>query len=132
MLRAGDVLCLRGDLGTGKTTFTRALVHALGSRAPVSSPTFTLIHEYAGGRLLVRHADAYRLRGSSDLDDIGLLEYMERGDSVTIIEWPERIEDALPAERLDITFTPGAGDEERTLLLAPQGARWQEEALPSC
>lgn len=132
MLRAGDVLCLRGDLGAGKTTFTRALVLALASPASVSSPTFTLIHEYGGGRLLIRHADAYRLRGSSDLDDIGLIEYMDRGDSVTIIEWPERIEDALPAERLDITLTPGEGEEERTLLLTPHGARWKEEALPSC
>lgn len=133
-LRAGDTLCLRGDLGAGKTTFTRALVAALGSAAPVSSPTFTLIHEYPGGRLPVYHADAYRLRGPRDVPDTGLEEYMGRGDGVTVIEWPERIEEALPADRLDITLED-TGEESRRITLTPRGDDWKARLAkeePTC
>jgi tRNA threonylcarbamoyladenosine biosynthesis protein TsaE len=123
LLRSGDVLCLSGDLGAGKTTFTRGLVCGLGSPAAVSSPTFTLIHEYAGGRLNVVHMDAYRLGNVAELDDIGFDEYLTRDDSVMVIEWPERIALALPGERLEIRLseTPGEG---RLLTLTGHGARW--------
>lgn len=123
LLQPGDVLCLSGDLGAGKTTFTRALVAALGSPAPVSSPTFTLIHEYHGGRLPVVHADAYRLRGPGDVPDTGLEEYLVEGAGVTVIEWPERIAAALPDERLDIALTDTGGDA-RQVRLTPHGERW--------
>ena len=123
LLRPGDVICLRGDLGAGKTTFTRWLAAGMGSPALVSSPTFTLIHEYAGGRLPIYHADAYRLRGPAEAEQIGLEDYLLRGDGVTIIEWPERIEAILPPERLDITLEE-EGDGRR-LTFAPHGKRWE-------
>lgn len=125
-LRGGDVLCLHGDLGAGKTTFTRSLVRALGSPAPVSSPTFTLIHEYNGGRLPVVHVDAYRLSGPDEGEDIGLSEYLRRNDSVMVIEWPERIADLLPPARLDLTLTEtGDSYEARSVTLMSSARRWQ-------
>lgn len=123
-LLAGDVLTLAGDLGAGKTTFTRGLVAALGVPAQaVTSPTFALLHEYRGGRLLVYHADAYRLTHASDAEEIGLLEVIHIGDGVTIIEWAERIIAALPAERLDIALED-TGNEERRITFTGQGERW--------
>jgi tRNA threonylcarbamoyladenosine biosynthesis protein TsaE len=127
LLRAGDLLCLSGDLGAGKTTFTRGLARGLGSPALVSSPTFTLIHEYGGGRLPVYHADAYRLTGGADAVFTGLEEYLDRGDGVLVVEWWERIADILPAERLEIELTE-TGDEGRQITFTPQGNRWQEFA----
>jgi tRNA threonylcarbamoyladenosine biosynthesis protein TsaE len=129
LLRSGDVLCLRGDLGAGKTTFTRGLVHALGSPALVSSPTFTLIHEYHGGTLPVFHFDAYRLRGPGELTDLGFDEYLDKG-GVTVIEWPERIEEALPPERIDVYLEEtGESDEQqqrRRIRILPRAARWAD------
>lgn len=123
-LRAGDILTLSGDLGAGKTTFTRGLVAALGvSARNVTSPTFTLLHEYRGGKFTVYHADAYRLTGAADAAGIGLEEIIAGGDGITVIEWPERIAGALPDERLEITFAGGDSDE-RTLSFTGRGARW--------
>jgi len=134
LLTPGDVLCLHGDLGAGKTTWTQGLVGALGSPALVSSPTFTLLHEYGGGRLPVYHVDAYRLTGASDAETIGLDDYLGRGDGVLVVEWPERIADALPPDRLDITLsddgadapavTSENNDETRRITLRGGGARW--------
>jgi tRNA threonylcarbamoyladenosine biosynthesis protein TsaE len=123
LLRAGDVVCLRGDLGAGKTTLTRALAAELGSPAPVSSPTFTLVHEYKGGRLPIWHVDAYRLRGADDTADIGLDEVFLTGDGVVVIEWPERIEAALPHDHLDVGIRDTGGDT-REITLSPNGPRW--------
>jgi len=125
LLRPGDIVCLRGDLGAGKTTFTRALAAAIGSRAPVSSPTFTLIHEYHGGRFPIYHADAYRLTGPQDVRDTGLEEYLLAGDGVAVIEWPERIEAALPSDRLDISFAD-TGLEARRVVLTATGPAWAD------
>lgn len=124
LLRAGDLLCLSGDLGAGKTTFTRGLARGLGSPALVSSPTFTLIHEYGGGRLPVYHVDAYRLTGGADAVFTGLEEYLERGDGVLVVEWWERVVNILPAERLEIELTE-TEDEGRRIVFTPQGTRWQ-------
>lgn len=124
LLLPGDVLTLAGDLGAGKTTFTRGLVAALGvPEHAVTSPTFTLLHEYRGGRLPVYHADAYRLTQASDAEETGLLEVIHIGDGVTVIEWAERILAALPAERLEIELTD-TGDDERTITFTGQGERW--------
>jgi len=105
-LRGGEVICLMGELGSGKTTFVQGLAEGLGVKAPIISPTFTLVREYFG-RLPLFHVDAYRLNGLT-VDEIqsqiGLWEYMERG-GVVAIEWADLITDALPAERLDITFS---------------------------
>ena len=125
LLQPGDVRCLRGDLGAGKTTFTRALVAALGSPAPVSSPTFTLVHEYKGGRLPIWHVDAYRLRSADDTADIGLDEVFLMGEGVVVIEWPERIEAALPDDHLDIAIRDTGGNT-REVTLTPNGPRWAD------
>ena len=126
LLRAGDVLCLTGDLGAGKTTFTRGLVAALGAPARlVTSPTFTLLHEYRDGRLPVWHADAYRLARPEDAEHIGLNDILATGEGVTIIEWWQRIAQALPAERLEITFTE-TENENRTVTFITHGPRWAD------
>ena len=98
VLEPGDVLLLSGDLGAGKTTFVRGLADGLGIPAgEVSSPTFTLIHEYRGGRLPLFHADLYRLTAAAT-EDIGL-EEMGANEGVLAIEWPERLTHALPGAR---------------------------------
>jgi tRNA threonylcarbamoyladenosine biosynthesis protein TsaE len=127
-LRAGDVLCLHGDLAAGKTTFVRGLARGLGSPSPVSSPTFTLIHEYPGGRLPLVHMDAYRLSGPDDAESTGILDYLADGRSVVAIEWAQRIAAALPDERLEITLADGGADG-RCVRFDGHGARW-DTALP--
>ena len=127
-LVAGDVVCLYGDLGAGKTTFTRYLVSALGSPAPVSSPTFTLIHEYSGGRFPIIHVDAYRLRGRrDDIESTGLGEYLGQEEPVFIfiIEWPDKLGEMLPKTRLEIQITEGNTETERVFTFIPHGDRWQ-------
>jgi len=137
LLQAGDVLCLSGDLGAGKTTFTRGLVAALGIPAQaVTSPTFTLLHEYRGGTFPVYHADAYRLTHAVELDDIGLGEAMAEEDGITLIEWPERVAAALPDDRLDVSLED-TGEDHRTITFLPHGERWANlakewEALQLC
>lgn len=97
-LKAGDVLLLSGDLGAGKTTFVRGLAAGLGiDPAEVSSPTFTIVHEYRGGRLTLYHADLYRLERTAT-EDVGLEEMGVR-DGVLAIEWPERLTHRLPGAR---------------------------------
>jgi len=97
-LNAGDVLLLSGDLGSGKTTFVRGLAQGLGiDPGQVSSPTFTLLHEYRGGRLTLYHADLYRLERAAT-DDLGLEEIGVR-DGVLAIEWPDRLSHAMANAR---------------------------------
>jgi tRNA threonylcarbamoyladenosine biosynthesis protein TsaE len=94
-LKAGDVVLLSGDLGAGKTAFVRGLAAGLGiDPADVSSPTFTIVHEYRGGRLTLYHADLYRLERTAT-EDVGL-EEMGVADGVLAIEWPDRLTHALP------------------------------------
>jgi tRNA threonylcarbamoyladenosine biosynthesis protein TsaE len=91
----GDVLCLSGDLGAGKTVFTRGLARGLGCAGRVVSPTFTLMNVYEGGRLTVYHFDLYRLDGESDMEGIGIEECFDAG-GVCVLEWPERGQAVLP------------------------------------
>ena len=94
ILIPGTVLAYRGDLGAGKTAFTRGLARGLGYAEPVTSPTYTIVNEYLGGRMPLFHFDMYRLASSDDLWDIGWEDYLERG-GVCAVEWSENIEDAL-------------------------------------
>ena len=94
ILTAGTVLAYRGDLGAGKTAFTRGLARGLGYAEPVTSPTYTIVNEYLGGRLPLFHFDMYRLASSDDLWDIGWEDYLDRG-GVCAVEWSENISDAL-------------------------------------
>ena len=93
------VICLNGDLGSGKTVFTKAFASALGINESVTSPTFNIIKEYNDGELPLYHMDVYRLEG--DIKELGIEDYYEKG-GVTIIEWADMISDYLPEERLDI------------------------------
>ncbi len=94
LIPAGTVLAYRGDLGAGKTAFTRGLSRGLGCAELVTSPTYTIVNEYLGGRLPLFHFDMYRLRSSEDLWDIGWEDYLERG-GVCAVEWSENVADAL-------------------------------------
>lgn len=94
LLPAGTVLAYRGDLGAGKTAFTRGLSRGLGCNELVTSPTYTIVNEYLGGRLPLFHFDMYRLRSSEDLWDIGWEDYLERG-GICAVEWSENVADAL-------------------------------------
>lgn len=134
-LKPGDTVTLSGDLGAGKTCFVRGLAHGLGLDAgDVSSPTFVLVHEYrrrvANARhetqvsvavepILV-HLDAYRLQGVEDLMTIGWSELVSDPQAVIAIEWPERIADTLPADRLDVRLKH-AGPHSRRLTINPLG-----------
>ena len=95
-LHSGDVLALAGDLGAGKTQFVKGLVAGLGSDDEVTSPTFTLIHEYTRGRLPVYHLDFYRLNHRDELRQLGLEDYFN-GEGVCVIEWADRFPEILPA-----------------------------------
>ena len=114
----GMVICLDGDLGSGKTLFTKGFAHALGIDE-ITSPTFTIIKEY-DGELPLYHMDVYRLEDSSE--EIGIEEYFDKG-GVTIIEWAEIIEDILPEERLDIKIKI-TGENSRVLVLTPHGDKY--------
>ena len=93
-LYSGAVIAYRGDLGAGKTAFTRGLARGLGYTGLVTSPTYTIVQEYLGGRLPLFHFDMYRLASSEDLWDIGWEDYLDRG-GVCAVEWSENVEDAM-------------------------------------
>ena len=93
-LQPGTVLAYRGDLGAGKTAFTRGLARGLGCKKTVTSPTYTIVNEYLGGRLPLFHFDMYRLASSDDLWDIGWEDYLER-EGVCAVEWSENVQDAM-------------------------------------
>ena len=94
ILTPGTILAYRGDLGAGKTAFTRGLARGLGFQEQVTSPTYTIVNEYLGGRLPLFHFDMYRLRSSDDLFDIGWDDYLDRG-GICAVEWSENVADAM-------------------------------------
>ncbi|NQD66395.1 tRNA (adenosine(37)-N6)-threonylcarbamoyltransferase complex ATPase subunit type 1 TsaE [Bacillus haikouensis] len=120
-LEAGDVITLEGDLGAGKTTFTKGLAKGLGVKKTVNSPTFTIIKEYKG-RMPFYHMDVYRLDDS--FEDLGFDEYFE-GEGVTVVEWAHLIEDQLPQELLSLSIHR-EGDTTRKIVLKPYGERYNE------
>ncbi|MGE6756320.1 tRNA (adenosine(37)-N6)-threonylcarbamoyltransferase complex ATPase subunit type 1 TsaE [Rossellomorea sp. NPDC071047] len=120
-LKSGAVLTLEGDLGAGKTTFTKGLAKGLGVTKTVNSPTFTIIKEYKG-RLPLYHMDVYRLDDS--FEDLGFDEYFE-GEGVTVVEWAHLIQDQLPEELLSLSIYR-EGDSTRKIVLKPYGDRYSE------
>ena len=114
VLMPGTVIAYRGDLGAGKTAFTRGLARGLGYAEPVTSPTYTIVNEYLGGRLPLFHFDMYRLRSSDDLWDIGWEDYLDRG-GVCAVEWSENVEDALE-DALTVTIEK-LGEESRRITI---------------
>ena len=122
LLEPGDALALTGELGAGKTTFVQGVARGLGFAGVVVSPTFTLVREYRGGRLLVVHADVYRLDRVQDVVDLALDEEAEGG--VLLVEWGDAVEALLPEGHLVVELTaPGPG-EERVLAIAADGEPW--------
>ena len=118
------VICLEGDLGSGKTLFTKGFAQAMQIEEEITSPTFNIIKEYTSGEMPLFHMDVYRLNGK--VDDLGIEEYYTRG-GVTIIEWADMIPDYLPEERLDIKIKSSGDDENRrTIILIPHGTKYEE------
>ena len=120
-LRPGDAVALAGDLGAGKTTLARAILASLGVSETVPSPTFTLVQRYDTEKLSVSHFDLYRLKKPAEMDELGLDDALESG--AALIEWPERAQERLPADRLRVDILADAG-ERRAILSGP--ARWLE------
>lgn len=110
-LKPGDVVCLEGDLGAGKTTFTQGLAAALGVRGRVTSPTFCLVQEHPGadGRLLV-HMDLYRLASADDVLAIGWEDYLAAG-AILVVEWPDRAGELIPPAARHLVFRQGEGEK---------------------
>ena len=114
LLQPGDIIAYRGDLGAGKTAFTRGLAKGLGCREQVTSPTYTIVNEYLSGRLPLFHFDMYRLASSDDLWSIGWEDYLDRG-GVCAVEWSENVEDAME-NALWVTLESLGGDDRRITL----------------
>lgn len=118
------VICLEGDLGSGKTVFTKGFAGAMAVQEDITSPTFNIIKEYTSGELPLYHMDVYRLDGK--VDDLGIEEYYTK-KGVTIIEWSDTIRDYLPKNRLVIKFKSYDDDEnKRTITIIPYGKKYEE------
>src|SRR5438105_12816902 len=125
VLRAGDVVVLSGELGTGKTALAQGIGRGLEVDAPVVSPTFTLVREYQG-RVRLCHVDVYRLERIQELHELGIEEQLE--ESVTLVEWGEVAVAALPADRLEVRLSAGAGPDERIIELVLLGDSWRSRS----
>lgn len=115
------IICLDGELGSGKTVFTKGIANALGIDETITSPTYTIIKEY-NGELPLYHMDVYRLDGN--IDETGIEEYFNKG-GVVVIEWADTIKNILPAERLDIKFKV-LDENKRLLIFEPHGRKYEE------
>lgn len=118
LARRGDVVALRGPLGSGKTAFARAFIRArFATREEVPSPTFTLVEIYGSSPPLVWHFDLFRLERPEEVWELGIEDAL--ADGISLIEWPERMGELLPRERLDIELAFGAAADARTAILVP-------------
>ena len=123
LARSGDLILLAGEMGAGKTAFTKAFAGALGVTEPVTSPTFTLVHAYDTGRLPLFHADLYRLSSINEVADLGLAELAE-GKGIVLVEWGD-VAAAAFGDHLEITLVADEDDESvRHLTLRPVGGAW--------
>ncbi len=116
LLGSGSVVALYGDLGTGKTRFTKGISLGLNIKESVTSPTFTIVNEHLGGRIPLYHFDCYRLQSSAELKEIGFEEYIY-GNGVCVLEWADRIADSLPEKRFDVHCHHGASENERIITI---------------
>ncbi|WP_368645228.1 tRNA (adenosine(37)-N6)-threonylcarbamoyltransferase complex ATPase subunit type 1 TsaE [Alkalibacterium putridalgicola] len=123
-LEPGMTILLEGQLGAGKTTFTKGIAEGLGIERIIKSPTYTLIKEYMDGRLPLYHMDLYRLEDAED-EDLGLEEYFY-GDGVTIVEWGSYMQDELPDKYLMIQISVLPGSDKRELIVTAQGEKYQQ------
>lgn len=122
-LQGGDAIALVGDLGAGKTTFVAGLVAALGAPAPATSPTFSLVNEYPGGRLIVWHVDLYRIERDAELAELGLDDVLGDKRGVVLVEWADKF-DVMPRDHLRLELAH-ASDGGRTLTATGSGPRGQ-------
>ncbi len=135
-LSPGAVVACRGDLGMGKTAFTRGLARGLGCRERATSPNCTIVNEYEDGRLPLFHFDMYRLESAEDLFDIGWDDYLARG-GVCAVEWSERVEEALPPETVWVTLRRSPESENWRVItvegvdLPCSSSRWRPPPRPS-
>ena len=123
----GDVIAYFGDLGAGKTAFTRGLAQGLGITDPVTSPTYTIVNEYLSGRIPLFHFDMYRLSSSDELFDIGWEDYLSRG-GVCAVEWSENVEDALQ-DAIRVTIEKDADEPDTRHITITGGPRFEDPCL---
>ena len=124
LLKEGDIICLHGELGAGKTSFTQGIAKGMGvAKAFITSPTFVIANEYKG-RLALYHIDLYRLNNIAEIEDIGLSEYL-KGEAVTVIEWAEKAEGLLSEDRLSV-YLESLGGDKRRLSFKATGKRYEE------
>ncbi len=120
--RAGQVFCLYGDLGVGKTVFTQGFAAGLGVKEPVTSPTFTIVQEYVDGRLPLYHFDVYRISDPDEMFEVGFFDYLAR-DGVCFVEWANQIEEILPEDRLEVRIEKdlSKGEDFRRICVTKRG-----------
>ncbi|MBE6071277.1 MAG: tRNA (adenosine(37)-N6)-threonylcarbamoyltransferase complex ATPase subunit type 1 TsaE [Clostridium butyricum] len=125
LLNSGDVVCLTGDLGTGKTHITKGIAQGLGINDTITSPTFTIVNEYDSGRLKLNHFDVYRVNDPDEIYAIGFDDYIF-SDAVSIIEWANYIEEILPQDILHILIEKdlSKGEDYRKITLTPYGEKY--------
>lgn len=116
------IICLNGELGSGKTMFTKGIANALGITETITSPTYTIVKEYLYGELPLFHMDVYRLDGNTE--GVGIEDYYNQG-GIVVIEWANTIKDILPKERLDIKFMV-SDENKRILIIEPHGKKYEE------
>ena len=115
-LKGGEVIAFTGDLGAGKTAFVSGMAHALGVDERVTSPTFTIVNEYEGGRLPLFHFDMYRLGSADELFHIGWEDYLARG-GVCAVEWSENVDEAIDEDAIRISITRGEDENSRVICI---------------
>lgn len=124
---AGDLVLLAGEMGAGKTAFAQGFARGLGIADQVTSPTFTIVQEYSGGRLNMHHLDVYRLETLREVADLGLSEMLDE-DAVMLVEWGDAVLPALPDQYLELRLAFGDGDDERRIELRGVGGSWPARA----
>lgn len=127
LLRPGDVIAYTGGLGAGKTALTRGIARGLGITDPVTSPTYTIVNEYLGGRLPLFHFDMYRLHDADDLFDIGWEDYLERG-GICAVEWSENVADALE-DPIRISVQHGTNGADSRVITVEGGSRFADSCI---